>query len=182
MATRRWNTRLVVCGALLAVVVVAGYRIQPPWWDNAADIQEMHDAVADGTGYEGTDEYVPAGADASELNKEQPLVVASSGRRVKTEVAAWRAVEKHLVIQAQAPELLTLRLFNYPAWEVAVNGEHIATQTTEVTGQMIIPVAAGRGDIRIHFGRTRDRTLGGLISVLSLGVWAGVWITTRRPL
>ena len=179
MGTRRWSSRVAICAALLAVVIVAGYRIQPPWWDTAADIEEMHEAVSDGTGYEGTDEYVPAGADASQLNKDQPLVVASSGRRVRTDIAEWRAVERHLVILANAPELLTLRLFNYPAWEVTVNGERVATLTTEVTGQMIIPVASGRSDIRIHFGRTRDRTVGGLISVLSLGLWAGALIKTK---
>jgi hypothetical protein len=182
MATRRWKARVLTCAALLAVVVIAGYRIQPPWWDTAADIEEMSDAVSDGTGYEGTDEYVPAGADASELNKDQPRVVASSGRAVRTGVADWQSVEKRLVIHADAPELLTLRLFNYPAWEVTVNGKRVATQTTEVTGQMIIPVAGGRSDIRIHFGRTRDRTIGGVVSLLSLGLLLGVWMkATKAP-
>jgi hypothetical protein len=171
--------RVLACAALLAVVVVAGYRIQPPWWDTAADIEEMHEAISDGTGYEGTDEYVPAGADASELNKDQPLVIGPSGRLVRTDIAEWRPVDRHFVILAKTPELLTLRLFNYPAWEVTVNGERVATQTAEVTGQMIIPVASGRSDIRIHFGRTRDRTVGGLISVLSLGLWAGALIKTK---
>jgi hypothetical protein len=179
MAARRWSSRVLACAVLLAVVVVAGYRIQAPWWDTAADIEEMHDAVADGTGHEGTDEYVPAGVDASELNKDQPRIVVSSGRRVRTDIAEWRAAERHLVILTKATELLTLRLFNYPAWEVTVNGERVATQTTEMTGQMIIPVAAGRSDIRIHFGRTRDRTIGGLISVLSLGIWLGAFIKTK---
>ena len=179
MATRRWSSRVLTCVGLLAVVVVAGYRIQPPWWDTAADIEEMHEAISDGTGYEGTDEYVPAGADASELNKDQPLVIGPSGRLVRTDIAEWRPVDRHFVILATTSELLTLRLFNYPAWEVTVNGERVATQTAEVTGQMIIPVASGRSDIRIHFGRTRDRTVGGLISVLSLSLWAGALIKTK---
>ena len=64
MAAKRWTSRLLVCAVLLAVVIVAGYRIQPPWWETAGDIRDMSDAIADGTGYEGTDEYVPAGVDA----------------------------------------------------------------------------------------------------------------------
>jgi hypothetical protein len=75
-----------------------------------------------------------------------------------------------------------LRLFNYPAWEVTVNGEHVDTQTTEVTGQMMIPVTPGRKDIRLRFARTRDRTIGGAVSVLSFGVLFAAWISTRAKM
>ena len=60
-----------------------------------------------------------------------------------------------------------------------VNGRRLETQTTDVTGQMEIPVAAGRNDVRIHFGRTVDRTIGGLVSLLSLGLLLAGWIKTR---
>jgi hypothetical protein len=179
LAARRWTSRVFAAAVLLTVVVVAGYRIQLPWWDTAADIEEMSHAVADGTGYEGTDEYVPAGTDPYELNKDQTQVAGSSGRPMQTEVLAWGPAEKHFLVCAQSPELLTLRLFNYPAWEVTVNGKRVGTQTTDVTGQMEIPVAAGRNDVRIHFGQTRDRTVGGLVSLLSVGVLLGAWIKTK---
>jgi uncharacterized membrane protein len=68
MSAKRWTSRALASGLLFTAVILAGYRIQPPWWDSAGDIGEMNDAIADGTGYEGTDEYVPAGADADELN------------------------------------------------------------------------------------------------------------------
>jgi len=41
MATRWWTSRVVAVGVLLGAVLVAGYRIQAPWWDTAADITEM---------------------------------------------------------------------------------------------------------------------------------------------
>ncbi|MFY9559264.1 MAG: RdgB/HAM1 family non-canonical purine NTP pyrophosphatase [Terriglobales bacterium] len=176
---RRWSLRTLASATLLAVVVIAGYRIQPPWWDSAGDIQEMHEAVSDGTGYEGTDEYVPAGADPYELNKDLSPVTDSSGTPKRTEVLQWGPVEKHLVVHTYAEELLALRLFNYPAWEVSLNGKRVETQTAAVTGQMEIPVPAGRNDIRLHFGRTRDRTIGGLVSLLSFGVLLATWIKTR---
>jgi hypothetical protein len=179
MAPRRWSLRVPAIVALLAVLVIAGYHIQPPWWDTAADIEEMSDAVTEGAGYEGTDEYVPAGADPYELNKDQPQVVASSGHPLRTETVQWGPAEKHFVIHSNTPELLILRLFNYPAWAVMVNGRRVETQTTDVTGQMEIPVAAGRNDVRIHFGRTRDRTIGGLASLLSVGLLLAAWIKTR---
>src|SRR5258708_2751910 len=36
MSTRRWSLRFLAAGVLLGAVVLAGYRIQPPWWDMAA--------------------------------------------------------------------------------------------------------------------------------------------------
>jgi hypothetical protein len=180
MATRRWALRVLGACILLGAVVAAGYRIQPPWWDMAADIAEMSDAMTDGIGYEGSDEYVPAGADPYELNKGQAQVTASSGHSARTEALEWGPVDKHLVVQSDTSQLITLRLFNYPAWEVMVNGRPISTQTTDVTGLIMIPVGAGRGDIHIHFGRTRDRTVGGLVSLLSLVIFWGAWIYNER--
>jgi len=181
MAIRRWSVRALAFVVLLAVVIVAGYRIQPPWWDTAADIREMNNAMADGSGYEGTDEYVPAGADPYELNKKQPRVANSSGMAKRTEGMKWGPTEKRFAVQTDGMELLTLRLFNYPAWEVTVNGEHVDTQTTEITGQMMIPITPGRKDIRIRFGRTRDRTIGGVLSLIILALMIMLLLVTRPP-
>jgi hypothetical protein len=182
LAIRRWSMRALAFAGLLTVVVTAGYRIQPPWWDTAADIREMSNAMADGSGYEGTDEYVSVGADPYELSKDQPRVADSSGTAKRTEGMNWGPTEKRFVVHTDGYYPLTLRLFNYPAWEVTVNGEHVDTQTTEVTGQMMIPGTPGRNDIRIHFGRTRDRTMGGVVSVFSFGVLFAAWIITRAKM
>src|SRR5260370_34920685 len=52
MAAKRWTSRLLASAVLLAAVILAGYRIHPPWWDLAAAIRDMGDAIPDGTGYE----------------------------------------------------------------------------------------------------------------------------------
>lgn len=174
---RGWIRRGLTAGALIAVVVAGAYRIQQPWWDSAADVEEMRDAIAEGTGYEGTDEYVPAGADAYELNKDAPVVAASITPR--SEILQWNALDKHILVRVDRSDLVTMRLFNYPAWEVAVNGKQVQTSTAEVTGQMQIPVAPGSNDIHIHFGRTRDRTIAGWISLVSLALLLAGWNITR---
>jgi len=179
MATKRWGMRVLVIAVLLAVVLIAGHRVQPPWWDSAADIQEMQDAMSDGTGNEGIDEYVPAGADPYELNKDLPLVTVGSGQAVPARMIQWGPVEKHFIVQATQPANLTLRLLNYPAWQVTVNDRPVGTRTTEVTGQMLIPVAAGQSDVRIHFGRTLDRTVGDIVSMITLILLVAAWIATR---
>jgi hypothetical protein len=61
-----------------------------------------------------------------------------------------------------------------------VNGESIETSSTELTGLMVIPVAAGDSDVRIHFRRTVDRLAGDIVSLLSMAVLVAAWVKTRR--
>lgn len=178
MAAKRWTSRLLASAVLLAAVVLAGYRIQPPWWDMAADIREMSDAIADGTGYEGADEYVPAGADPYELNKSLPRVSDDKGTPVPCKMLAWGQTEKHFKVHTAAAQNLTVRLFNYPAWEVVVNGKPIETQRTDVTGLIVIPIGAGDNDVHIHFRRTIDRVAGNVVSLMSLALFVVVRFKT----
>jgi hypothetical protein len=176
IAAKRWTSRLLASAVLLAAVIVAGYRTQRPWWDTASGIQEMTSALADGTGYEGTDEYVPAGADAYELNKNLPRISDDAGAPVPSQMLAWGRTEKHFTTHTAAPQNLTVRLFNYPAWQVVVNRKPTASRTTDVTGLIVIPVAAGDNDVRIHFRRTIDRVAGNVVSLISLVLLVAAWI------
>jgi len=180
MAAKRWTSRLLASAVLLAAVILAGHRIQPPWWDMAADIREMSDAVADGAGYEGADEYVPAGADPYELNKSLPRVSDDKGAPVPSKMLAWAQTEKHFKVHTAAAENLTVRLFNYPAWAVVVNGKPTETQRTDVTGLIVIPIAAGDNDVQIHFRRTIDRVVGDIVSLISLTLFVLAWVKTGK--
>src|SRR4029077_11039451 len=91
VAFRRWLARAMICCAMLVVLWIVWHRVQEPWWDNAADIQEMHDFIEDGEGYEGTDEYVPVGVDASDVDKNAPRVRTASGRTIQVNVQTWAA-------------------------------------------------------------------------------------------
>ena len=179
IAANRWTSRLLASSVLLAAVILAGYRIQSPWWDTASDIREMSVALADGTGYEGADEYVPAGADAYELNKSLPRVSDDTGAPVPSKVLVWGQTEKHFTVHAAASQNITVRLFSYPAWNVVVNGKPTETGRTDVTGLIVIPIAAGDSEVRIHFRRTLDRLVGGVVSLISLGLLIGAWIKTQ---
>jgi hypothetical protein len=177
--TWTWTSRGLVSAVLLATLVIAGHRIQPPWWETAADIRELSDAVDDGTGYEGTDEYVPAAADPYELNKDLPPTSDDTGAQFPTEMLAWGPTEKHFTVHAAKPQNLTVRLLSYPAWEVEVNGKPAATAKTDITGLIVIPIAAGDNDIRIHFRRTIDRVVGTTVSLISLAVLVVAWTKTK---
>ena len=180
MACKRWTSRLLASAVLLAVVILAGYRIQRPWWDMASDIREMSEALADGTGYEGSDEYVPAAADPYELNKSLPRVSDDTGAPVPSKMLAWQQTVKHFKVHTAAAQNLTVRLFNYPAWEVIVNGKPAKTRTTDVTGLIIIPVVAGDNDVRVDFRRTSDRVVGDFISLITMALFVAAWFMTDK--
>ncbi len=179
IAAKRWTSRVLVFAVLLATLILAGYRFQPPWWEKGSDIRERSNALADGTGYEGTDEYVPAGADPYELNKNLPRVSDDAGKAVQSAMMAWGKTERHFTVHAAAPQDITVRLFNYRAWDVVVNGKATQTGTTEVTGLIVIPVAAGQNDVHIHFRRTTDRVVGDIVSLISLVLLVAIWMKTR---
>ncbi len=176
MATRRWFPRLLVCGLLLLTLLTAGHLTQPPWWDTAADIREMSDFMENGTGYEGTGEYVPAGADASELKRDIARVSDESGRALPSKIIEWQAERIHFTVPSKKPMNIVVRLFNYPAWEVSVNGKVVGSASTEATGLMSLPISRGENDVRIRFRRSNDRIIGMIISLISLLIIAGAWI------
>lgn len=184
LATKRWSVRVAIFAILLSALLISGHRFRPPWWEKAADFHDMSKAIADGSGYEGTDEYVPAGDDASELNKTLPPISDDSGAPIRSKIQAWEPTEKHFTVHTAAKQNITVRLFSYPAFEVTVNGKPTATSKTDDTGLIVIPVDAGDNDIRIHFRVTNDRLLGDIVSLISLSVLVIAWFCgsslTRR--
>jgi len=181
MASRRRMVRVLVCIALFAVLAFDWHRVQPPWWEKAADISEMLGNQQNGAGYEGTDEYVPVGADPYELARDAPRVALDqmADQSPQIRIQEWNAESKLFTADVSDSGQLVLRLLNYPAWRVEVNGKVVATDTREVTGQMLIPVQAGENRVRITFIRTRDRTVGAVISLVT-ALFLGSFVVRRR--
>jgi hypothetical protein len=182
VGVRRCWLRAALCAVMVLVIATAWHRIQPPWWDNAADLREMQDNMADGSGYEGTDEYTPVGADPAALDKEARKATVNGTAHSAIRIQHWGAESKSLTAEMSGPDQLAMRLFPYPAWKVEVNGRVVQVAAREGTGQMLVPVEAGLNQVQITFVRTWDRTAGAWISTLAgLGVvlW-GTW--TRRRL
>jgi len=180
VAMRRWVWRGAVWGLSLLVIVVAWQRVQPPWWDNAGDLREMRDNMATGVGYEGTDEYTPAGAEPGAINKEARNVTVDGPARGAIHVQRWDAESREFTAEMSAADQLAVRLFRYPAWQVEVNGRVVETAQREDTGQMLIPVFAGMNQVQIMFLRTWDRAVGGWISLVTAFAMI-VWTLMRPP-
>jgi len=164
-AVRRNLGRVFVVGMIAVGMFALSYRVLSPWWDTARNIAEMQQAVLSGRGYEGTDEYAPRGADPYEIKVDAPRVEVLSPAGGTVHVERWQADSRAFTVDVKQPSELAMRLFNYPAWSVQVNGQTVQAGTREVTGQMMISVPAGTSQVEIHFRRTPDRTLGAVVSL-----------------
>ena len=172
LGIRKWPARAAVYLATLCVLGFGWHQFQAPWWDTRADLREMQDNMATGAGYEGTDEYTPAGADASGLStvvdKDARHVTVDGPARASIRVSAWSAERKEFTAEMSAPDNLRVHLFSYPAWRVEVNGRITQVGSREGTGEMLVPVEAGANRMQIIFIRTWDRTLGAWISMIAI--------------
>jgi hypothetical protein len=162
---RRWIGRALLCLALLTTLWMVWHRVQGPWWDQALDIKEMKDNILDDRGYEGTDEYVPAGADPYEIDRNARRVTLDGKGPAQIRVRVWEPEVRKFEVVLSEPAKVAVRLFNYPAWQVEVNGHKLQAETREVTGQMILPLAAGENEVQLTFARTRDRLVGSMVSL-----------------
>ncbi|MBV9481431.1 MAG: hypothetical protein JO249_11865 [Acidobacteria bacterium] len=176
VGARRWMWRAGVYVAAIAMLLFVGFKVQPPWWDSSEDIIELHDNIVEGRGYEGTDEYVPAGADASETVRDAPKVAVEDGGRARVNLEQWGPESKLFTVAVSQPTRLVVHLFNYPAWRVEVNGQRVPAGSEEKTGQMIIPIPAGVDRVQVRFVRTWDRKLAAAVSLSTLLLMVGLAI------
>jgi hypothetical protein len=135
----------------------------------------LRKAIANGQGFEGTDEYDPLGDDHYNLPEKTPRVqvlpAKESGRnapKAEIHIERWTAEERELRVASREPLRVGLRLLNYPAWRVEVNGKAATPQRAETNGEMILKLTPGAWRITAKFVRTPDRTLGDAISLLSV--------------
>ncbi|MGH9496502.1 MAG: hypothetical protein ACRD3B_15985, partial [Candidatus Sulfotelmatobacter sp.] len=177
---QRWWMRGAVCALSLLVVVVAWNRVQSPWWDNPADLREMQDNMYTGTGYEGVEEYTPAGADPSAVDKDARTVTIEGPAHGALRIVHWADTAKIFVAEMSGADQLAVKLFPYPAWQIKVNGHEVQASGRSGSGQMLVPVQAGLNRIEIRFVRTWDRTLGGWISAVTALLLLAWVIVSRR--
>ena len=171
-AARRLGT-LWLAAAMGASIVTGVYLARHTWWepDEMPTLQAM---LMSGKGFEGTDEYDPAGDDHSDLPQAAPHVRILAAREGEATPSAgvsllhWNAEEKILRVHTRDRARAVLRLLNYPAWRVEVNGRAVPPEHLGATAQMVVQVPAGNSQIHVKFARTIDRTMGAVISVLAV--------------
>jgi hypothetical protein len=180
--------------AVAAAAVYTGtavFLVQHTWWDDE-EFPTLRASIASGEGFDGTDEYDPIGDDHYNLPPKAPLaqlLPSDEGRRGQAAspqviVERWTP-ERKIVLVVQSPQAtrLALRLLNYPAWRVEVNGSKIEAERAEDYGQMVIPLPPGTALVTARFTRTPDRSIGGILSILSaLAAFSiRLWHRAKRP-
>jgi hypothetical protein len=171
MGRKRWGW----VWAVVTFTLIGGIGlvlVQRGWWDTQ-DIPALRAAIANGTGFDGTDEYDPAGDDHTNIPAKSPEAmvmdtdsIPGPNSRPTIHVDRWAPEEKQVSVNSRQPFFLGLRLLNYPAWRAEVNGAVLRPRGGDDYNEMIVPVPAGESHIRVRFARTWDRTVG---SGLSLG-------------
>jgi 6-pyruvoyl-tetrahydropterin synthase-like protein len=175
-----WTTTFVLLFGLATAIVCDA------WWDSE-DIPVLTAGIRSGHGYEGTDEYQPLGSSRYDLpgvNGDgdsvtgppvSPLAAASAsdpGAALTTGASlsaeSWTAESRIFSSSSTAPILVAVRLLNYPAWQVALDGSAISASSEPETGQLLIPVPAGTHRVVIRLGRTLDRKVGACVSGIFL--------------
>lgn len=183
----RKRLRWLAAGGAIIVLIGTGWTlVARAWWDTE-DFPALEQALASGAGYEGTDEYDPVGDDRTDLPQNAPRAglvtlgdAAGADKDARVEIERWAPEEKIIRVHSPAPALLALRLLDYPAWRVKVNGSLVLPGHPDRTMQMILPLAAGESRISARFIRTPDRTAGSAVSLLSLVVATGLFVVGRR--
>jgi 6-pyruvoyl-tetrahydropterin synthase related domain len=150
---------------------LASFLISNTWWDQD-EMPTMRAAITTGSGFDGTDEYDPIGDAHLDLGINAPLTKilpadSAAAPLARVQVQRWQTEKKEILVDSPAPARLALRLLNYPAWRVTVNARPIQPERLDDVNQMVVPVNAGRSEIRVRFTRTLDRKTGDLISLLT---------------
>jgi hypothetical protein len=159
---------------LLLLAPLAYFQIQNTWWDDD-DLPTMRDALVSGQGFDGTDEYDPLGDDHLNLPADAPPIkILSPDSETESvsdahfQIRRWSATQKQLRVDTPSEARVALRLLNYPAWRVTVNGKTISPDRLDDINQMVVPVGPGTSEIAVDFTRTKDRTIGDAVSLASL--------------
>jgi hypothetical protein len=177
LTSAMWRKRSGWIWGAAVLIVVGGtgsFLVHKTWWDSD-DIPSLQDGIENDQGFDGTDEYDPVGDDHYNLREKVARVQIlpaeeSEGRAPAAEVQVqrWTAEDRIVSVTSREPTRVALRLLDYPAWRVEVNGAVIRPEHAESSAQLVVPLPAGSQQIRVHFVRTPDRTWGMVISVIAV--------------
>src|SRR5260370_36628982 len=111
----------------------------------------MQEGVENDQGLEGTDEYDPGGDDHTNLPQKAPRIRilpaeepegvapwewSGSASQAETPVDRWTAEEKEFRVTSLISLRVELRVLDYPAWRVTVNGQTVRPEHAATTSQV----------------------------------------------
>jgi uncharacterized membrane protein len=174
-----WFVAIFICGSAVALSLKVTWGRQ--------DVSTVAQKFASASGYFSTTNFTPLGASRFTLAEHAPLLeqLDEKGELAplpggSAQVSQWSAERKQFSIQTNEQVTLALKLLNYPAWEVLVDGQPVKAESFKPNGQMLISVSAGEHAVDVRFRRTRDRTIGGVISAVSMSLFLIIMVVCGR--
>ena len=210
-STRRWAR--VAVGAACVVVFVAmtalgGGRYYQPC-DEEDNVTAMAAVDRSGTGFAGTSEYAPTGADATMIathllgacfvdDPTTELGVAAADQ--PDAIPDWQPSQnscsatfpfgplqatnhsEHFEAKAITDRagFLILKLTRFPAWRITVNGHAVSALPQRADGLIAVPVPEGAVAVTADWTTTPDVLAGRWLSLFSVLTVTGLWLLERR--
>lgn len=205
LASKRLRAWLLSCffaaAALLLITATSGlFFYQNCDVDDSATAQVA--GIQSGAGVQGTDEYaapdtdnglVPSGLpDACLLEDAQATLAENNGDTTPAWDPAeercdavyrarhWQPDSKSLTAVTDEDGFLVLRLRQYPAWKITVNGVVQKNLPHRQDGLITIPVSEGTNQVEIRWTTTPDIWLARALSLLSLPFFLSLGLQERR--
>ena len=182
--------------ALLVLAVVSvtwAYPRFQQFCDEEDAVAGQTAAINNGAGVEGSDEYSSKDSDTSHLATGMPhawLTESADGAAPRSEdearisVREWSAEDRRLVVRSDRGGFLVVRLMDFPAWRLRVDGREVQEQQQRNDGLVAVPIAAGVSRLEFLYREPRDEFVGRMISfgalfvLLGMSLWS--WRAQRR--
>jgi hypothetical protein len=202
MALVRKRSKLMIA-CMIAVIAISGGFFFFQHCDEEDAVAPQLAAFQTGEGTQGTDEYTPAGADNASVQQDLPLVRvlrsaqddtvdSTDGENPEWKPLAHGSVASTFRVKHQDGEHWTvdvangdagyavLRLMDYPAWRVLVDGVPEPGRPARMDGLMAVPLAPGNHVLDVQWTATRDMAAGRTISLIALLTLGLVTVKERR--
>lgn len=110
---------------------------------------------------------VPLGA--LERSMQQPAVQLFPAAPVASiNIELWQTERREISFDVPQPSVILVRLNYYPGWRATIDGKPAPMAIQRDSGQVQVNVQ-GRGTLQLEFVAGQDRTLGWVLSLLTLG-------------
>lgn len=94
--------------------------------------------------------------------------------------AAYGALDATIELESPTPFVARYRAFDFPGWQVMVNGDAVPITPSDPHGLITFPVGNGRSTIHVTFTETPLRRAANVISILSFIILAVILIRSPK--
>jgi hypothetical protein len=169
---------LFVLAGPLAKVLLA--KARPSSW-NGAHVSQYLRNFDSGTGYRGTQEYLPNGANSVVSSEQAGMHVGIAGESNESAIANVSGGATAFRIGSGGERQVALNLFDYPIWRVDVDGSRVSKRQDQ-DGRVVMAVPAGSHVMRIFLERQWDAKLGIALSLVTAVLLCGLTVVARKQI